>query len=424
MYNLIYRSQMQYSEMATTFKRYTRLELNNNAVNKQKKLKLWLRLLTNDKAILLKSSRLLQQFIIDYYVRIENDITEYAQKLNKNRYELQKTFGNVRDNVVDVGIEENNDDEEIFNPDSEEETSSRILKSLTGGPKWYKFKEQNALAVQRFYGKPHLFITFTCNPKWPEIINSLPNGFKSTDRPDIVVRVFALKLNELINMLRKGLFGEEEYLFYSVEVQKRGLPHAHILLRIKDFNKTTSVIDNIVSAELPNQEEDNQLFNSVVKHMLHQNCSTLKGKSPCWNLRKNECSKSFPKPFVKETFIDRISGKVNYKRNNNSNDNIILNSGRKIDNSYVVPYNPFLLKYFDAHINIEIVNQVLAVSYLFKYFVKDGETNRVNVEMLFNDKNKDEISEYQKVRCIGPTDAIWKIYEYPIVRNTVTVEVL
>uniref|UniRef100_A0AAF5DJB3 ATP-dependent DNA helicase n=2 Tax=Strongyloides stercoralis TaxID=6248 RepID=A0AAF5DJB3_STRER len=351
----------------------------------------------NDKAILLKSSRLLQQFIIDYYVRIENDITEFAYKLNKERYKIQKMFGNVRDNVVDVGIDENDDVEEIFNPDTEEETSSRILKSLTGGPKWYKFKEQNALAVQRFYGKPHLFITFTCNPNWPEITNSLPDGFKPIDRPDIVVRVFALKFIELITMLRKGLFGIEEYLFYSVEVQKRGLPHAHILLRIKDFNKTTSVIDDIISAELPNAEEDNELFNLVVGHMIHKNCNDIRNKAPCWNVVKNECSKGFPKAFIKKTFIDRLSGKVYYKRVDNTNENIVLRSGRKINNGYVVPYNPFLLKYFNAHINVEIVNQVLAVSYLFKYFVKDGETNKVNVEMYFNDKNKDEISAFQKV---------------------------
>ncbi|CEF61709.1 Helitron helicase-like domain-containing protein [Strongyloides ratti] len=88
--------------------------------------------------------------------------------------------------------EENINIEDVFNPGSEEKTSSRILKSLTGRSKWYKFKEQNALAVQRHFGKPHLFITFTCNPKWPEIINSLPKGFKATDRPDIVVRVFSL----------------------------------------------------------------------------------------------------------------------------------------------------------------------------------------------------------------------------------------
>ncbi|CEF61710.1 Hypothetical protein SRAE_0000082000, partial [Strongyloides ratti] len=229
---------------------------------------------------------------------------------------------------------------------------------------------------------------------------------------------------ELITMLRHGLFGEEEYLFYSVEVQKRGLPHAHILLRIKNFEKSTSTIDKIICAELPDPKNDKVLYGIVVKNMLHQNCEKMKENSACWNLSKNKCSKNFPKKFVKETYIDKVNGKVHYKRKDNRSENIILLDKRKIDNSYVVPYNPILLKYFDAHINVEIVNQVLAVGYLFKYFVKDGETNKVNVEMLYNDNNKDEVSAYQKVRCVGPTDATWKIFEYPIVCNTVTVEVL
>uniref|UniRef100_A0A0N5BCR2 ATP-dependent DNA helicase n=1 Tax=Strongyloides papillosus TaxID=174720 RepID=A0A0N5BCR2_STREA len=158
--------------------------------------------------------------------------------------------------------------------------------------------------------------------------------------------------------------------------------------------------------------------------MLHHDCLKLKEKRPCWNKSKDRCMKDFPKQYVEETYTDKVTGRVFYKRSDNTDDNITLENGRYVNNSFVVPYNVFLLKYFNAHINIEIVNQILAVSYLFKYFVKDGETNRVNVELLFNDEKKDEISEYQKVRCVGPTDATWKIFEYPIVANTVTVEVL
>uniref|UniRef100_A0A0N4Z359 Helitron_like_N domain-containing protein n=1 Tax=Parastrongyloides trichosuri TaxID=131310 RepID=A0A0N4Z359_PARTI len=315
-----------------------------------------------DETILLSSRRLLQQFIIDYFVRIENDITQYAYKLNNDRVKAQQLYENIRDNVVDIGIDENDGDDEIFNPDIEEETATRILKSLTGGPKWYKFKEQNALAVQRHFGKPDLFITFTCNPKWPEIVESLPSGVPSIDRPDIVCRVFCLKLKILINMLRKGLFGVEEYLFYSVEVQKRGLPHAHILIKIKDFVQTTESIDKIISAEIPDKKEDKELFDLVVSHMMHCDCKSLKNRAPCWHLMKNKCSKDFPKPYCNETRFDPLTGKITYKRIEKS---IKLDNGKIISSGNVVPYNVFLLKFFNVHINIEIVNHVLAVSYLF-----------------------------------------------------------
>lgn len=66
------------------------------------------------------------------------------------------------------------------------------------------------MAICRCVGYPDLFITFTCNPKWPEIeyfIESI-EGQKSEDRPDIVSRVFSIKLNELINDIkRQHIFG-------------------------------------------------------------------------------------------------------------------------------------------------------------------------------------------------------------------------
>lgn len=52
---------------------------------------------------------------------------------------------------------------------------------------------QDALAYVRQYGRPDLFITMTCNPKWDEITSELLPGQRSIDRHDIVARVFRLK---------------------------------------------------------------------------------------------------------------------------------------------------------------------------------------------------------------------------------------
>lgn len=58
-----------------------------------------------------------------------------------------------------------------------------------------------------------------------------------------------------------------------VEFQKRGLPHAHILLIMKDQDKPrlndVANIDNIVSAELPDAETKPHMFEMVSKHMMH-----------------------------------------------------------------------------------------------------------------------------------------------------------
>ena len=57
---------------------------------------------------------------------------------------------------------------------------------------------QDAMAIVRRYGKPDYFITFTANPTWPEIANNLAPGEHAVNRPDLVARVFQLKLRALL----------------------------------------------------------------------------------------------------------------------------------------------------------------------------------------------------------------------------------
>ncbi|RKP15857.1 hypothetical protein ROZALSC1DRAFT_31933, partial [Rozella allomycis CSF55] len=90
---------------------------------------------------------------------------------------------------------------------------------------------QDSMAIVREFGKPDLFITVTCNPSWPEIKDNLMLNQTAQDRPDIVARVFNQKLKLIIQDLTKNnIFGKVIAFMYVVEFQKRGLPHAHILL--------------------------------------------------------------------------------------------------------------------------------------------------------------------------------------------------
>ena len=64
---------------------------------------------------------------------------------------------------------------------------------------------QDAMAICRWAGYPDLFITFTCNPKWPEIQRFINNlGLNADDRPDIICRVFKMKLDQLIRDVKEG----------------------------------------------------------------------------------------------------------------------------------------------------------------------------------------------------------------------------
>ena len=75
---------------------------------------------------------------------------------------------------------------------------------------------------------------------------------------------------------------------YSIEWQKHGLPHVHILLWL--IAKTPpNDIDNIISAEFPNSDEDPILFNIIKGHMIHGPCGSLNNKSPC--MQNGQCTK-------------------------------------------------------------------------------------------------------------------------------------
>ena len=56
-------------------------------------------------------------------------------------------------------------------------------------------RQQNAITYVRKHGHPDLFITTTTNPNLPEIKNNLLPGQDPQDHPDIVARVFRLKVH-------------------------------------------------------------------------------------------------------------------------------------------------------------------------------------------------------------------------------------
>eukprot|EP00267_Zea_mays_P047729 XP_020400216.1 uncharacterized protein LOC109942549 [Zea mays] len=85
-----------------------------------------------------------------------------------------------------------------------------VSASFTGGRRYHVMNYQDAMAICRVYGPPDLFVTFTCNPKWKEIVDALrfEPGQQACDRSDIVVRVFHMKVDEFIADIRENkIFG-------------------------------------------------------------------------------------------------------------------------------------------------------------------------------------------------------------------------
>ena len=61
----------------------------------------------------------------------------------------------------------------------------------------------DAMSLCKWFGYPDFFITVTCNQKWPEVQRFLRDkSLKSEDRPDILTRLFKIKLDALVKDLK------------------------------------------------------------------------------------------------------------------------------------------------------------------------------------------------------------------------------
>ncbi|XP_072077883.1 uncharacterized protein [Arachis hypogaea] len=225
----------------------------------------------------------------------------------------------------------------------------------------------------------------------------------------MVCRAFKVKLDRLIKDIRKNkIFGRVITVVYTIEFQKRGLPHAHIVLFFHHDDKypTKEDINHILSVEIPNKENDPVYYEAVGKHIMHGPCGDLKKDSPC--MESGKCIRHFPKRFFDSTTVDE-DGYPIYRRREDGR--TINKSGIDIDNQYVMPHNRKLLLKYRAHVNVEWCNQLRSIEYLFKYMNKGHD--RVTASFYKSaatdaeEDDCDEVSMYYDCRYISPCEVAW-----------------
>ncbi|GJR39878.1 DNA helicase [Tanacetum coccineum] len=86
-----------------------------------------------------------------------------------------------------------------------------LTTSFIGGLRYMYAHYLDALAICRVHGRPFVFITFTCNAKWPDIeefMEPFPQ-LTTEDRADIVDHVFEKKVRDYVNFVRDSdTFGD------------------------------------------------------------------------------------------------------------------------------------------------------------------------------------------------------------------------
>ena len=159
--------------------------------------------------------------------------------------------------------------------------------------------------------------------------------------------------------------GRLVYSITSIEFQKRGLPHAHILLKYTRDCLQPEHIDRVISATLPTDSADAALVLKFMVHPSHppgiinyippDNSNPLK-YCERWRNEARVCRFGYPKPIVSETAFNE-SGRVQYVRHHDHDKNI-------------VPHCLPLLRKFKCHMNMEIGGSGQLFQYLFKYIHK------------------------------------------------------
>ncbi|XP_076884457.1 uncharacterized protein LOC143533627 [Bidens hawaiensis] len=269
-----------------------------------------------------------------------------------------------------------------------------LSSSFTGRSRYMMQNYLDAMCLCRWYGYPDFFLTITCNPGWPEVKRFLKDtNLNSEDRPDILCRIFKIKLDSMIKLMKdKALFGKIKAAVYKIEFQKR---------------------DNFISSEIPDKVTEPDLYQLVSDHMLHGPCGEANPSCSC--MIDRECSKNFPKRFQNETSIDS-NGFLLYKRRDNGR--YVVKKGIILDNRSVVPYNKILLRKFQAHINVEWCNQEGSIKYLFKYMNKGPDRATISLVQNNTDDNEDpqvdEIKAFYDCRYLSACEAAWKIFAFDV----------
>ncbi|KAJ8457646.1 hypothetical protein ONZ45_g18233 [Pleurotus djamor] len=351
----------------------------------------------NEFLTLLRGGRLFQRFLVDMYAIVDQ------QRLLYLRLHQGKLRASLYNGLEDAVSHDRTGDQVDLH-----EIGQRIIlpSSYIGGPRHMYQRFQDSLAIARFFGKVDIFMTVTCNPHWPEIERELLPGQTAYDRPDLVSRVFQLKKKAILDYIFKhGAFGNTVAHVYTIEFQKRGLPHMHLLIFLEEPYKLLSVdaIDSCIWARWPDPDQQPLLFETVMNCMVHGPCGAANPESPC--MEKGKCTKGFPKPFQESTTMDHNGFPLYYRPDDGR---AYQKHGVMVDNRWIVPYSPFFSAEFNCHINCECAVSLGSLKYLFKYIQKGGDMASVEL------RRRDEIQAHLNGRYISAAEAVHHMLQFDV----------
>ena len=84
------------------------------------------------------------------------------------------------------------------------------------------------------------------------------------------------------------------------------------------------------------------------------------------------------------------------------------------DNNMVAPYSPVLCFSYNYHINVEKCASILSVKYVSKYTTQGPDRLMVRSELQGDTSNRNKISNFKDMHCVGSCEAAYKLFQFPI----------
>lgn len=316
---------------------------------------------------ILRGGKLFQEFIMDSWAAIEQNILDYIRMNQLNlRADLYQGLADALQDDRERNMNLENLGRCIILPSSHIDSARNMFELF-----------ENSMAITRFLQYPDIFGTMTTNPNWREIQEVFLLRQSAVDWLDIVARIYELKPNALMFDIRiMHCFEKSIAHMFVIKFQKRTLLHMRFLIFLANEDKIRELgqLDRRVCADFPDEQEDPELFGTCLKYMVHGPCT----RDRCLN-KTRQCTNRFPKSFQDQPGMDQDGYPLYYCRNNGRS---FEKHGFFFNNSHVVPYNLDLIQKYDSNINIEVYASVQAVKYIHKYIYKshDKATLRIGEE--------------------------------------------
>ena len=371
-------------------------------------------------------SRIGQYYAMDFYSRVLDARIDCIRHLSKTIM-----MGQVRAKSSAALAQEKEDwmAAGFGNPDSIEKKETYVPDSTHGSPRHMAALAKNALVLVSEWGCPHIFLTLTCNPDWPEITSQLLVSQSAFDRPDVVRPVFKARLDQFKHNIRHGKYFEGRdiaYMLHVVEYQFCGLPHVHMVIRLMncfdidddDSNGLINFVNRNFVAKMPRfageeyqnvfQKEGEPSFNDaykekavelVRKYNIHRYAIAING---CKTKESDRCRQGYDRSdTIPVTYIDKNKSLMVCRRRSAAQDLL------------VVPYNLAMLIVWGSHINVEYSGLAFSALYVYKYCYK-GASKKEHIELNSEQDHdlEDEIKLFIYGRVMCSMAALWCLYRY------------